>query len=526
MNKPGVDDPKSDGGTERTSPPVSDGASIVQTPPMPMAVDGGAAPPPPAAIAAVPSEPPAPVRSEPQATARLVAVTTPVAPESTPAAASAPSTQPAPAETGWPVRMRLFGRTDVGRIREHNEDNFLVADLSQNARGLMENIRSHVVGAHGTLLAVCDGMGGAAAGEVASKLAVDIIYEQMQSGGPPRHREDLARRLVRAVEVAGLRIFAEAKLDRNRRGMGTTATAEALMDDHLFLAQVGDSRAYLLRGDRLELVTRDQSLVNQLIEAGQLTEEEAENFEHSNIILQALGTADSVQVDLTYVKVRDGDTLMMCSDGLSGMVRAEEIRQVLLHNPEPIDVCKVLTDKANDAGGHDNITVIVAKFEGGPRPGPDEIAKYLKYVFTTDANELPQPPEPSLRPPSARPPLSADATEPPSPSGAVNAKLAATQLGMNSSDLMAQMQQIEGQPSGPVGSGRVGPSSHPPAGTPGTPALVAAPAAGGRSTEAELRAAGLPGAGSMSVWIWLAALVALGLVALGIYALLTGKLPR
>ncbi|MEO7092028.1 MAG: protein phosphatase 2C domain-containing protein, partial [Polyangiales bacterium] len=244
-------------------------AAPLQTPPMPMAVDGG-----------IPGTHPSP--------AALASAGGDGAGSPTPdaLAPASPST-----EGAHPVRIRLFGRTDVGRIREHNEDNFLVADLSQNARGLMENIRTHTVGAHGTLFAVCDGMGGAAAGEVASKLAVDIIYEQMQAGGPPRQREDLARRLVRAVEVAGLRIFAEAKLDRNRRGMGTTATASALMDDYLFLAQVGDSRGYLLRGDRLELVTRDQSLVNQLIEAGQLTEEEAENFEHSNIILQALGTA-------------------------------------------------------------------------------------------------------------------------------------------------------------------------------------------------------------------------------------------
>src|SRR5215471_7692104 len=148
------------------------------------------------------------------------------------------------ASPGGEIRLKLFGRTDVGQIREHNEDNFLIADLSRQSRSLMEADREQVVGPAGTVFAVCDGMGGAAAGEVASKLAVDIIYEQMQTGGAPRHREDLARRLVRAVEVAGLRIFAEAKLDRNRRGMGTTATAAALMDDHLFLAQVGDSRAY------------------------------------------------------------------------------------------------------------------------------------------------------------------------------------------------------------------------------------------------------------------------------------------
>ena len=482
------------------------------TPPMPMAIDGGVQPPPPTAALAAPATPPTSGGGG-----------LPHTPEGLPAAAL-------DAEHAHPIRVRLFGRTDVGRIREHNEDNFLVADLSQNARGLMENIRIHTVGAHGTLFAVCDGMGGAAAGEVASKLAVDIIYEQMQAGGPPRHREDLARRLVRAVEVAGLRIFAEAKLDRNRRGMGTTATAAALMDDHLFLAQVGDSRGYLLRGDRLELVTRDQSLVNQLIEAGQLTEEEAENFEHSNIILQALGTADSVQVDLTVVKLRHGDTLLLCSDGLSGMVRTEELRQALLAHPEPIDVCKVLTDKANEAGGHDNITVIVAKFDGGPPPPPDEIAKYTKYVFTTDASEasyVSADAGASVRPPSGGPPPHPEAHESasPTPSSGVNAKLGATQLGMNSDDLMRQMQKIE------ESRGSASPSTPPGgAGASGAPVPSAsvrpAPSPPGphKNTDSDLRAAGLPGSG-MSGWIWVAAVLALMLVAIGLYALLSNHLP-
>src|SRR5256885_14614470 len=181
----------------------------------------------------------------------------------------------------------------------------------------------------------------------------------MSAEDTPRDRNELARRLVRAVEEAGLRIFTEAKADRARRGMGTTATIAALLDDHLFLAQVGDSRGYVLRGDKLVQVTRDQSLVNQLIEAGQLTEAEAETFEHNNIILQALGTADTVQVDLTYVELRRGDTLLLCSDGLSGMVRFDDIREVLLTVPDPLEACKILTDRANQAGGHDNITVIV-----------------------------------------------------------------------------------------------------------------------------------------------------------------------
>src|SRR5690606_21476790 len=145
------------------------------------------------------------------------------------------------------IRLRVFGRTDVGQIREHNEDNFLVADLTRGSRSLMESDREQLVGERGTVLGVCDGMGGAAAGEVASQLAVDIIYERLADNGPPADHNELARRLVEAVEEAGIRIFNEARADRTRRGMGTTATVAALMDSRLFVAQVGDSRAYILR---------------------------------------------------------------------------------------------------------------------------------------------------------------------------------------------------------------------------------------------------------------------------------------
>ncbi len=176
-------------------------------------------------------------------------------------------------------------------------------------------------------------------------------------------------------------------MDRTRRGMGTTATIAALVDGRMFIAQVGDSRAYILRNGQMMQVTRDQSLVTQLIEAGQLTEEEAETFEHNNIILQALGTADTVQVDLTYVDLRRGDRLMMCSDGLTGMIRAEEIRQVLINQVDPLQACKELTDRANAAGGHDNITVIVADFEGdGLMPlGQDgDAICYRKYALSEE----------------------------------------------------------------------------------------------------------------------------------------------
>jgi protein phosphatase len=277
----------------------------------------------------------------------------------------------------------------------------------------MEGEREQVVGERGTLLGVCDGMGGAAAGEVASQLAVDIIYEKLLQGDVPLQHDDLARRLVQAVEEAGMRIFNEARADRSRRGMGTTATIAALMDARLFVAQVGDSRAYVLRGDKFTQVSRDQSLVNQLIEAGQLTEEEAETFEHNNIILQALGTAETVQVDLTYVDLCKGDRLLVCSDGLSGMVRGEEMREVLLSTPDSLEACRELTDRANRAGGHDNITVIVAEFDGPALepPAPGALVSYQKYALPEAPVETTvRAPVVSLRPAEAEPLTSDEAS--------------------------------------------------------------------------------------------------------------------
>ncbi len=300
---------------------------------------------------------------------------------------------PVPGEAQGEIRVRLFARTDVGQVREHNEDNFLVADLTRRQRGLMEANRQTSIGPQGAVFAVCDGMGGAAAGEIASQLAVDIVCEKMIEGLDDTasvSRDELGRRLVRAVEAAGLRIFQEAKLDRTRRGMGTTVTAAALVDEVLFLAQVGDSRGYILRQGNLVQVTRDQSLVNQLIEAGQLTEEEAETFEHNNIILQALGTSDTVQVDLTYVELHRGDVLLLCSDGLSGMVRFDEIREVLRASTDPLETCKTLTERANQAGGHDNITVIVVHFDGEALKAftPEtEPLKYRKYTLPEEPLE-------------------------------------------------------------------------------------------------------------------------------------------
>ncbi len=290
------------------------------------------------------------------------------------------------------IVVNLYGQTDVGLVREHNEDNLLCCDLSTGAR-MDESVRHHTIGPKGTLLAACDGMGGAAAGEVASQMAVDAVYEVMMSGAPNLERDEFARLLVQSVEEAGRRIYQESIQNRAHQGMGTTSTVAALTDKVLFIGQVGDSRAYLMRGGVMTLLTRDQSLVTQLIESGQLTPEEAEQFEHSNIILQALGTQETVDVDLTFLELRRGDRIMMCSDGLSGLVHHEMMADVLRETPDQAQSCATLIEMARNGGGHDNITVIVADFDGAglePPTGQEQVG-YAPYPLMPAAGTMPPP---------------------------------------------------------------------------------------------------------------------------------------
>jgi serine/threonine protein phosphatase PrpC len=300
-----------------------------------------------------------------------------------------PAAPTAPAEemphTPWApskgLCVRYAGRSAVGLVREHNEDNFVIANLTTGELSPREASLTDLVGEGGLLFAVCDGMGGAAAGEVASQMAVDVLHEAMRRGGFPRERDELARRLVAAVEEAGRRIFDSAQKERSRRGMGTTATVAVLVDKVLFIAEVGDSRAYMLRSGALKQLTKDQSLVNQLIEAGHLTEAEAEAFEHSNIILQALGTSETVQVDLTFVELRRGDRLMLCSDGLSGLVHVDTLRETLAAIDDPSECTATLIKYAEAGGGHDNITVVLIDFDGDALEPPRDTDTfgYLQY---------------------------------------------------------------------------------------------------------------------------------------------------
>jgi serine/threonine protein phosphatase PrpC len=274
------------------------------------------------------------------------------------------------------VRVSVFAKTDLGRTREHNEDTFLVADLSTGNASLQPEVRSHRIGSRGSLFMVADGMGGAAAGELASAMAADLIYRHMATawaGDSTATAARFAYRMKEAVELANAQIYSYAREHPEVRGMGTTVTAAGIYGNDLYLAQVGDSRAYLVRGAEAIQLTKDQSLMQRLVDAGELTEDEAEQSERRNIILQALGPDPRVKVDLTYQSIRRGDTLILCSDGLSGLVRREEFAQLVQAHPEPQALCSALIDLANGRGGPDNITVVTAHFEGDGLPMPDGV---------------------------------------------------------------------------------------------------------------------------------------------------------
>ena len=271
------------------------------------------------------------------------------------------------------VVVHVFGRTDVGRTREHNEDAFVVVDLSTGNATLQPEVRTHVAGPKGTMFMVADGMGGAAAGEIASAMAVETVLEAMRAGWMAtsgQGAEGFVRAIKHATKGANEQINAYATGHPEFRGMGTTATIAGLLGDTLYLAQVGDSRAYLVRQGVARQITKDQSLMQKLIEAGELTEEEAEHSERRNIILQALGPEPSVKVDLTHQTIRRDDLLVLCSDGLSGQVSKDEIAAIVSSEPDLTAACKQLIDRANANGGPDNITVIVARFDGAGLQAP------------------------------------------------------------------------------------------------------------------------------------------------------------
>lgn len=278
-----------------------------------------------------------------------------------------------PPEGGRRLTLSWSGRTSKGLVRTNNEDTLWGHAVGRgDARGGNADGRGDSA-YPGGLFAVADGMGGALAGEVASGLAVSVVGSEMatRSSAAREAGDNLdawcERTLVAAVEAANNAIRLEGEANPQRRGMGTTLTIAWVIGDLCVVGQVGDSRAYLFRGGHLKQLTKDQSLVGKLIEDGIITEEEAEKIAGKNIILQALGSEEPLEVVAERHRLLPGDALLLCTDGLSGVVSNKDIEEDLRRGGAPVEVCQRLIALAEKRGGPDNITVLLIRAEAAGR---------------------------------------------------------------------------------------------------------------------------------------------------------------
>jgi protein phosphatase len=274
--------------------------------------------------------------------------------------------------------IELHAKSDVGRVRRGNEDNFLILDLTEGRAWTgtdggeqPSEMNRFELGEKGLVLVVSDGMGGALAGDVASRMAVETVREMLvgseaeEQEAADGEEKDLVDYLRHATVYANLAIHHRSQEDTRCSGMGATFTGAAIKGDLLDLVQVGDSRAYVLRGDQVKLATKDQSLVQQLVDVGQISEAEAETHMFRNVILQALGAQSELTPVTGRLRIRRGDILLLCSDGLSGKLRAEDIRRIIQDSKNDLGAaCTMLIQEANERGGEDNITVVLAHFTG------------------------------------------------------------------------------------------------------------------------------------------------------------------
>ncbi len=242
--------------------------------------------------------------------------------------------------------------SDVGRVRPLNEDYHRIWQFPLGDGTL-------------TLLAVADGMGGAAAGEVASKLAMEVLdesfsryVEEARRGKPVVGVDTLTEK---AIRLANRRVYAAAIQHQGRRGMGSTLTCVAIHRRKAYLGHVGDSRAYLVRGDKIYQLTKDHSWVEEQLEKGLLTEQEAENHEWRNLVTRVLGTRPQVAPDMVEIDVEAGDVFVISTDGLHGLVKPEEILSELERTPNRQSSVEYLIALANERGGPDNITLVIAE---------------------------------------------------------------------------------------------------------------------------------------------------------------------
>lgn len=254
------------------------------------------------------------------------------------------------------MKLVCAGITDVGSVRDHNEDDFYLSDGDE------------------ALCIVADGMGGHRSGEVASAMAIKAIveyYRETIPGPGESYRKsengegdgaDLDEyRLVQAMHMANGAVFDAASNNEVYQGMGTTVVSGYFIDGGVYMAHIGDSRAYRLRGGKFEQLTADHSLANEYVRMGILSQEDVEFFPYKNVITRACGLAGEVEVDVLFTPVEPGDLYVLCSDGLSDMVRDTEIKEIIERNDSLEKMCAELVDVANANGGADNITLIVAR---------------------------------------------------------------------------------------------------------------------------------------------------------------------
>lgn len=237
------------------------------------------------------------------------------------------------------MRPLVAAKTDVGRVRKGNEDSYLVRD---------------------PLFAVADGMGGHIAGDVASATAVEMISERADEEMPHTTAE-----LAAIVRGANAAIWEKAQSDPSLKGMGTTCTLALLEDHELHIAHVGDSRAYLYRGSELSQVTEDHTLVSRMVREGRLKPEEAERHPQRSIITRALGVDADVDVDELSVAIEEGDRFLLCSDGLTSMIGFDDLLDVLSTQGDPDAAANELVNRALEAGGEDNVTVVLIDLTDG-----------------------------------------------------------------------------------------------------------------------------------------------------------------
>ncbi|MEO8875581.1 MAG: protein phosphatase 2C domain-containing protein [Polyangiaceae bacterium] len=276
--------------------------------------------------------------------------------------------------------MTVYGRSDVGSVRTNNEDALLIADATFAQPLAIGELESAALGGKQMLLAVSDGMGGENAGEVASALTLEAMLRTL----PYALSQSFAVDALRAsIDQANVEV-SEAAHTPGREGMGATLVAALIHDDFVTIAGVGDSRAYLLRTPgTLARLTRDQSYVQAMIDRGEMTEEEAAFSPQKNVILQAIGRMPALQLPLSQLELRRGDILLLCSDGLTGEVEDGQLREILMSAPSVDVACERLIEVANAHGGRDNVTCVVAMFNGPglALPTPDEaIEETLRTV--------------------------------------------------------------------------------------------------------------------------------------------------